>query len=168
MEKLTLQDRDTCGTLFIVALHMAERWLQMVELSYEHEYQQSEDYRKLVKLYGKTRADQILGDQCNKMLRHDEKLQISRLLKAAKDFHLCMERVQNHALNHGTEDICGNMDNLQDDVALMTYIQALIHRIEDSDQILKVLSTLKLYGAKNADNCPDRIMDRVTEGMRGL
>jgi hypothetical protein len=41
-----------------------------------------------------------------------------------------------------------------------------VHRIEDSDQILKVLSTLKLYGAKNPDNCPDRIMDRVTESMK--
>ena len=165
MEKLNIQDRDSIGTMFIVAVHMAERWLSMVEMSYLHEYQESEDYRQLVKRYGKTQADQICGSQCRRIIRQDEKMQINRLLKAAKDFHLAMERVSQHAIDHGTRDLCTNFDDLQDDVALMTYIQALIRNIEESDDILRIISTLKLYG-KQRENVSQRIMDRITEPMK--
>ena len=166
MKPLTMADRDNCCAAFVVALKVAERWLQLIELSYVHELQESDEYKTLRKLYGKAQADTMVSATTHRILRNDDRFQIKNLLRIGNDFHKAMDRIFDTAVEHGAYDMVENMELLQRDTNLMAYCQALMMNIEDEQSDLQLLSTLKMLA--KSPRISDRIIDRIKEPLKDL
>ena len=142
----------------LVNLHCAERHMTMIELSYVQEIRDTDEYRYLVKKHGKASAEATLFAQTHRILRNDERYQISQLMRHIGDVHKDMQRIFNAAMEHGTLNGYDNMDPLMVEVNRLCYIQNLLRNISDED-MLKVYSTLKVLA--KGDTVSDRILERI-------
>ena len=155
---LTIEDRDNLSADMLVNLHCAERHMTMIELSYVQEIRDTDEYRYLVRKHGKASAEATLFAQTHRILRNDERYQISQLMRHIGDVHKDMQRIFNAAMEHGTLEGYENMDPLMVEVNLLCYIQNLLRNISDED-MLKVYSTLKVLA--KGDTVSDRILERI-------
>jgi len=157
---LTQQDLDQLCGMMIIFLHSAERIVQMIELAYDEQYRNCRDYQKLVKLYGQPNADTIVKASVRKVIRNDERLNLSRLLKIGQDFHKAMERITNEGMKAHAENgsEIANFNAIEHDTNLLCYIYALMANVPDGDDI-KLLSTLKVLAKEQ--RVSDRILDRL-------
>ena len=159
MKPLTIDDRDNCCAAFVIALKVAERWLQLIELSFIHEVQASDEYKTLRKLYGKAQADTLTAVHTKRILRNDDRYQIKNLLRIGADFHRAMDRIFDGAIEHGAYNMEQNIDFLQRDTNMMAYVQALMMNVNDKESDLQLLSTLKVLA--KGDTVSDRILERI-------
>lgn len=157
-QPLDLLDRDNLSADMLVNLHCAERHMTMIELSYVQEIRDTDEYRYLVKKHGKASAEATLFAQTHRILRNDERYQISQLMRHIGDVHKDMQRIFNAAMEHGTLNGYDNMDPLMVEVNRLCYIQNLLRNISDED-MLKVYSTLKVLA--KGDTVSDRILERI-------
>lgn len=155
---LTIEDRDNLSADMLVNLHCAERHMTMIELSYVQQIRDTDEYRYLVKKHGKASAEATLFAQTHRILRNDERYQISQLMRHIADVHKDMQRIFNAAMEHGTLEGYDNMDPLMVEVNRLCYIQNLLRNISDED-MLKVYSTLKVLA--KGDTVSDRILERI-------
>lgn len=167
MEPLTLQDLKVLESLFIIEMHSAEHIFRLVENGMEEIYKQSKDYKKLVKQYGKLRADQIVKTYTHRVLTQDEQFNIGKLLEVCKTLHHYMDRltVAGIEMKPGTKDKgrkeAEMFDALQADSNQLAYVHALLSNVPESD-MLKVISTLKVL-AKDHSVSPRILEELKTE-----
>ena len=159
---LTIEDRDNLSADMLVNLHCAERHMTMIELSYVQEIRDTDEYRYLVKKHGKASAEATLFAQTHRILRNDERYQISQLMRHIGDVHKDMQRIFNAAMEHGTLNGYDNMDPLMVEVNRLCYIQNLLRNISDED-MLRAVSTLKALAKGN--QVSDRIMERLNKTL---
>ena len=155
---LTIEDRDNLSADMLVNLHCAERHMTMIELSYVQEIRDTDEYRYLVKKHGKASVEAQAFAKSHRILRNDERYQISQLMRHIGDVHKDMQRIFNAAMEHGTLNGYDNMDPLMVEVNRLCYIQNLLRNISDED-MLKVYSTLKVLA--KGDTVSDRILERI-------
>ena len=155
---LTIEDRDNLSADMLIDLHCAERHMTMIELSFVQQIRDTDEYRYLVKKHGKASAEATLFAQTHRILRNDERYQISQLMRHIGDVHKDMQRIFNAAMEHGTLNGYDNMDPLMVEVNRLCYIQNLLRSISDED-MLKVYSTLKVLA--KGDTVSDRILERI-------
>lgn len=167
MEQLTLEDIKTLESLFLVEMHAAERIFRLVENGMEKIYRESKDYKKLVKLHGKTVADKIVKDYTHRVLTQDETYNVGKLLEECKTLHYYMDRLTAAGIemNPGTEDKGRKememFDALRADSNQLAYVHALLSNVPESDMI-KVISTLKVL-AKDHSVSPAILEELKTE-----
>ena len=163
MEPLTLQDLKVLESLFIIEMHSAEHIFRLVENGMEEIYKQSKDYKKLVKQYGKLRADQIVKTYTHRVLTQDEQFNIGKLLEVCKTLHHYMDRltVAGIEMKPGTKDKgrkeAEMFDALQSDSNKLAYYHALLSNIHADD--IKLDSTLKALAKDRTISA--RILDRL-------
>lgn len=153
---LTETDIDVLSGMMIIFLHAAEKCIRTMELHYEAEYRAGKDYKKLCKIYGKPRADQIVKEQTRKVIRGDERNKLGKILKTAEDFHKHMESLTESGMKAHTEDTndCKTFDAIQHDTNFLCYLYALMGNCIGADDELKIISTIKALakGTRVADN----------------
>lgn len=157
-QPLDMLDRDNLSADLLVNLHCAERHMQMIELSFVQQIADTDEYRYLVKKYGKASAEATLFAQTRSILRNDERYQISNLMRHIQEVYKDMKRIFKAAMDHGTEEGYNNMDPLMVEVNRLCYIQNLLRNIPD-EEMIKVYSTLKVLAKGN--QVSDRVLERI-------
>ena len=103
-QPLTIEDRDNLSSDLLVDLHAAEKHMQMIELSFVHEIQATENYKRLVKEKGKTNAEVILYAKTHRILRQDDRYRVNQVMQAFAAAHRAMQKIFNAAIENGVED----------------------------------------------------------------
>ena len=137
MNDLEVKDLDFITNLMLVFFHAGEQCIRLTEEYFKDRYRQSQDYAKLRKKFGKAQADLILGEQVNKILRHNEKYQYGKIIKHAESLKSMMDEVT--ALAIGSidndqeltgEEMCNAFDFLMRDSKWLCYIYSMICNCE--------------------------------------
>ena len=154
---LSDDDLDVLSGMMIIFMHSAEKCLQIMERHYEAEYRAGNDYKSLCKLYGKSQAERILGEQVKRLIRGDERCNLGKILRTADMFHKQMETLTNTAMSSHSDDITDiqSFDAIEHDINFLCYCYALMGNCNGADDEIKILSTVKAL-AKG-----DRVSDNV-------
>ena len=159
-QPLTIEDRDNLSSDLLVDLHAAEKHMQMIELSFVHEIQATENYKRLVKEKGKTNAEVILYAKTHRILRQDDRYRVNQVMQAFAAAHRAMQKIFNAAIENGVEDGYNNMEPLMVETNRLCLVQNLLRNISDEDMV-KAISTIKVLA--KADCVSDRIIDRLKQ-----
>lgn len=159
---LSDEDLDVLSGMMVVFMHAAEKCLSKMETHYELEYMAGKEYQYYCKIYGKDKTDAIVHNQVRKVIRGDERNQLGKIIKAAKDFHKAQEKLFETAIKSHTKETTDvqSLDGLMHDVNFLCYVYALMCNCNGSDDEIKLLSTVKVM-AKG-----DRVCDNLLEKLK--
>ena len=122
MNDLEVKDLDFLANLMLVFFHAGEICIRATEDYFKDRYRASQEYQQLRKKYGKAQADLIVGDQVNKILRHNEKYQYGKIIKHAEQLKSMMDEVTALAIGSVDaqekltgEEMCNAFDYLMRD-----------------------------------------------------
>lgn len=113
--KLNYNQFKLLNQTFIILMHSAERVFTILESYYQDEYRLSEDYKQLVKKYGRIQAEQILQRTSHEILQRDDKMRVGDLFRQGKRMHELFERVTLHGLDSAHENDIHAFDALMND-----------------------------------------------------
>jgi hypothetical protein len=164
-EPLTETDLDVLSGMMIIFLHSAERIIRIIELEYERRYQEGTEYKRLCRLHGKAAVDAMMGAKVKEVIRGDERNKLGKILKAAKEFHLHMETLNESGRKAHRSDVTEweTFDAIIHDVNVLCYMYGLMGNSTTDDDELKILSTLKLLA--KGDRVSPRVMARLKENV---
>lgn len=160
--KLNEDERVELYCQLIIYLHLVERIVTLIEKHYAEEYKQANDYKKLCKYYGKAKADEIVDSTCSRFIRHEEKMKVGKILKAAADFKDKMESLSEFAMAAKDDSLTYTeaFDAVQHDAKYIAELYSYIRNTE-RDNDIKVLSYAKLLANH------DRVSQHLIELLRG-
>jgi hypothetical protein len=165
MNDLEVKDLDFITNLMLVFFHAGEQCIRLTEDYFKDRYRQSQDYAKLRKKFGKAQADLILGEQVNKILRHNEKYQYGKIIKHAEQLKSMMDEVT--AISIGSvesekeltgEEMFNAYDYLMKDARWLCKIYSMICNCEKESDIVKIESTIKLLA--KGDMASEKVISR--------
>ena len=183
--KLAKRDMDILTSMLVEFVHMAERCVQLTEIYYEEQLRLSKNYEILCKTKGKEYAELCVKKQTHKDLRHNDKWSVNVILRAAQTIHREVEKVNDTFLkteplhipkgvsdevkekmtkdyNQRISRALEEFDNLSVEVSTAMYVLALFFNL-CPDDVIKIISTLKLYQTRGTGRIPNSLIDRLAE-----
>ena len=164
-QALTREDIQRLESMFHQTAQEMYVLSNLIELGLFGIYQKTKDYKKLVKMHGKTRADEIVRQTCHDQLfNHDEMYNVGTILRKADELKTWLDRLFNVGIKvHNSVPEAASKEwemdeSLMHDGKLLAYRHALMCCIEPSDDI-KLDSTLKVLAKDNTIS--DRIIERL-------
>lgn len=149
LQPLSKEEIKTLESMLIVSAHEMNVILNAIELGLFRIYKESKDYKKLVKMYGKTNADEIVKATTHQQLTQDETYQIGKILQKIGELKYLFDRLTGAgtAITPGTKDKemkeMEMFEALMNDANLFAWRHAMMCNIPAEDDI-KLDSTLKL------------------------
>lgn len=164
-ETLEIKDLDFLANLMLVFFHAGEICIRATEDYFKDRYRASQEYQQLRKKYGKAQADMIVGDEVNRLLRHNEKYQYGKIIKQAEQSKSMMDEVT--AISIGSvesekeltgEEMFNAYDYLMKDARWLCKIYSMICNCEKESDIVKIESTIKLLA--KGDMASEKVISR--------
>ena len=146
---MTEKELDITSAFFLVTTEAMGILLTKINGAYEEQMHQSDEYKRISKKYGKAAADMIAKEQTERILKHDDKLQLRRLLAKLKEVQTMLDRISDSASRAGKADYCTNFDCLRNDANTVLRLLCYYSNLADDAALLKAESTLKLLGKAN-------------------
>jgi len=167
-ERLTQEDIDKLVSMMIIYFNCAERMVQMIELAYDAKYRTGDDYKLLVKRVGKVRANLIVKEQVQKVVRGEERMKIGRLLKLAQELHKTMESLNDIGMEGRREDVTlwDCFGAIREDVNYLCYLYALMANCKNESDSMQILSFVRRLAVD--DSISERILTRLREPLNLL
>lgn len=148
-QALTREDIQRLEAMFHQSAQEMYVLVHLIELGLFAMYQKTKDYKALVKLHGKTRADEIVRTTVHdQLLNHDEMYNVGTILRKANELKTWLDRLFNVGIevHKSVPDAASKewqmAESLMADGKTLAYRHALMVCINPSDDI-KVDSTLK-------------------------
>lgn len=148
-QALTREDIQRMEAMFHQSAQEMYVLVHLIELGLFGLYQKTKDYKALVKLHGKTRADEIVRTTVHdQLLNHDEMYNVGTILRKANELKTWLDRLFNVGIevHKSVPDAASKewqmAESLMADGKTLAYRHALMVCIDPSDDI-KVDSTLK-------------------------
>lgn len=146
MEPQTQEDLNVYTAMMSIFFHAAELCLVEIEHAYTATYNNSIEYQRLQKKYGKIKAQEMLNGIVYKALRNNDKYRLGKLIETLKRAEA---ELQNHTafsmncFSSDSKEMIKTFDMLQADAKFVCKLYALIGNVPISD-IIKVESAIKL------------------------
>ena len=158
---LSNDDLDVLSSMMVVFMHAAEKCLLIMETHYELEYMAGKEYQYYCKRYGKALTDAIVRKQTKRIIRGDERNQLGRIIKTAKDFQLSMEKLFDTAIKSHSKETTDvdSLNHLMHDVNFLCYLYALMANCNGKDDEIKLVSTVKALA--KGDRVSDNVLDKL-------
>jgi len=159
-EHLEQSDIDVLDGMMSVFFTGAELCMQKLENHFRTMHDLSNDYNRLVKEFGKFGADEIVMKVVGKMIRHDEKRQVGRLLEQFKRTHTLMGPLTDVAITVHKDGIANAemFNSIQYDANWLCNLYARIANCQSQETFLKIDSLLKLDSG--GGKISQRVIDR--------
>ena len=154
-------DIDVLSGMMTIFMHAADKCLRLIELHYKAEYRASEAYKRNCKQYGKAAVEMVMDYQTRKVVRHDDKLKLGRLIKQAEDFHRTIDSLTDRAMVAHNAEISDieSFNALEHDINYLCYMYALMGNCIGADDELKLLSTIKMMA--KGDRVSDNVLSKL-------
>ena len=152
-----MRNAKTLESMLLQTYHEQELLIRAIEDELTDIYIANDEYKKLVKLYGKN-APQVARAGVRQMLTHEELFNLNLAREDIKRFKFHMEKVTVAAIDGGDVVSMGEMsDALNHDANQFAYRHALMCCIKPEDDI-KVDSTLRALAKDNT--LPEEIINK--------
>lgn len=162
--RLSQKELDTLTGMMIVLFHAGERCVQIIENEFVAQQRDTQEYKQLVSMVGKARAEAWLQETCKKVLRHDDKMRVRTIIKQADDLRANISRLTDMAVSIGNgEDVVDNFDALINDANIICRLMCYYSNATTDEMLVKMESTLRLLakGKRVSDNIMELFEPKV-------